>query len=149
MKPYASGTRSSLRRSPSRFSVADPHRVRPGIWTRCASRCAAQRCGCGEPFLDILLQNERDTGAAKRFFEKLIKDHIFVPQKIVTDQLGSYKAALDEIAALQHVKHVFVKSEARLNNRVERDHEHVREKQRSSRGVGRVQHDAPKLTPPF
>ncbi len=84
--------------------------------------------------LDILLQDHRDTSAAKAFFETLIKDHEFVPEKIVTDQLDSYKAALLEVAALEGVKHVFVKSEARLNNRIERDHEFVREKQRCSRG---------------
>ena len=57
--------------------------------------------------LDILLQDERDTSAAWRFFEKLLKDHTFVPEKIVTDQLGSYKAALDKLVALKGVKHVF------------------------------------------
>jgi putative transposase len=84
--------------------------------------------------LDILLLEHRDTGTAKRFFEQLLEDHVFVPEKIVTDQRGSYQATLEEIAVLQKVKQVFVKSEARLNNRLERDHEHVREKQRASRG---------------
>jgi putative transposase len=84
--------------------------------------------------LDILLLEGRDTDAAKCFFSRLIKDHTFVPEKVVTDQLGSYRAALKEIPALETVKHVFVKSAARLNNRIERDHEHVREKQRCSRG---------------
>ncbi|NJK45167.1 MAG: IS6 family transposase [Pleurocapsa sp. SU_196_0] len=83
--------------------------------------------------LDILLQDDRDTDAAKRFFTQLLEGLEFVPEKIVTDQLGSYKA-VKEVPALEGVKHVFVKSEARLNNRIERDHEHVREKQRSSRG---------------
>jgi putative transposase len=84
--------------------------------------------------LDILLLEHRDQDAAKRFFEQLLTDHAFVPEKIVTDQLALYKAALKQIPALEGVKHVFVKSEARLNNRLERDHEQVREKQRSSRG---------------
>jgi transposase-like protein len=56
------------------------------------------------------------------------------PKKIVTDQLASYKSAFKALSALENVKHVFVKSEVRLNNRIERDHEHVREKQRVSRG---------------
>jgi transposase-like protein len=49
-------------------------------------------------------------------------------------QLGSYQAALGERFALENVKHMFEKSAARLNNRIERDHEHVREKQRASLG---------------
>jgi putative transposase len=84
--------------------------------------------------LDIVLQDERDTSAAKRFFEKLLEGLEFIPLKIVTDGLGSYQAALADSEALEGVKHVFVKSEARLSNRMERDHEHVREKQRASRG---------------
>ena len=84
--------------------------------------------------LDILLQDARDTNAAKHFFERLLEGLEFMPEKIITDQLGSYKAAWNELPALEAVKHVFVKSEARLNNRIERDHEHVREKQRVSRG---------------
>jgi putative transposase len=81
--------------------------------------------------LDILLQENRDTEAAKVFFEALLERLEFRPEKIVTDGLGSYKAALEN---LEGVQHVFVKSEARLNNRIERDHEFVREKQRVSRG---------------
>jgi putative transposase len=84
--------------------------------------------------LDILLQDERDTNAARRFFERLLECLAFKPERIVTDQLGSYKAAWNELSALETVKHVFVKSAARLNNRIERDHEHVRDKQRVSRG---------------
>ncbi len=84
--------------------------------------------------LDILLQDARNTEAAKRFFETLLEGLEFMPEKIITDQLGSYKAAWNEIPVLEMVKHVFVKSDARLNNRIERDHEHRRDKQRVSRG---------------
>jgi putative transposase len=45
------------------------------------------------------------------------------PRKIVTDQLRSYPAAKDEIAELAHVRHVFVKASARLNNRAENSHQ--------------------------
>jgi putative transposase len=84
--------------------------------------------------LDILLQAERNTGAAKRFFEKLLEGLEFVPEKIITNRLGSYKAALEDLEIHEQIEHVFVKSEARLNNCLERDHELVREKQRVSRG---------------
>jgi transposase-like protein len=84
--------------------------------------------------LDILLLEGCDQNAAKGFFETLLERLEFVAEKIVTDGLGSYPAALNEIPALEHVKHVFVKSEVWLNNRIERDHEFVREKQRVSRG---------------
>jgi putative transposase len=64
--------------------------------------------------LDILLQDARDTNAAKRFFERLHWNLEFMPEKIVTDQLGSYKTVWNEIPALEAVEHVFVKSEATM-----------------------------------
>jgi putative transposase len=71
--------------------------------------------------LDILLLENRDTDAAKCFFEKLIKDHTFVPEKTITDQLGSCEATWKQLPALETVKHEFIKSEARLNHRIEQD----------------------------
>jgi transposase-like protein len=90
--------------------------------------------------LEILLQDERDTGAARRFCKKWLERLEFVPEKIVTDQLGSYQAALLEIPVLEGVKHVFVKSEARLNNRIERDHEHVGERPKPGSDSAREVH---------
>ncbi len=42
--------------------------------------------------LDVLLQRQRDTKAAERFFRKLLKKQGFVPRVIVTDKLKSYAA---------------------------------------------------------
>jgi transposase-like protein len=56
--------------------------------------------------LDILLQDNRDTGAAKGFFSRLIKDHTFVPQKIVANQPGSYEAAWKQLPALEKAREV-------------------------------------------
>ena len=68
--------------------------------------------------LDILLQKRRDKAAAKRFFRRVLRSNL-VPRKIVTDQLRRYPAAKAEIPELAHVKHVFVKAAARVNNRAE------------------------------
>ena len=43
--------------------------------------------------LDILVQKRRNTGAAKRFFRKLLKGLQYVPNRLVTDKLRSYRAA--------------------------------------------------------
>ncbi|GAB7541137.1 hypothetical protein CS8_008000 [Cupriavidus sp. 8B] len=67
--------------------------------------------------LDILLQKRRDKAAAKRFFKRVLAACLEAPHKIVTDQLRSYPAAKAEIPELAHVKHVFVKAAARVNNR--------------------------------
>jgi putative transposase len=43
--------------------------------------------------IDILLQSRRDRHAAARFLRKLLKRSGRVPQRLVTDRLGSYRAA--------------------------------------------------------
>ena len=43
--------------------------------------------------IDILLQPRRDRHAAARFFRKLLKRSGRVPHRLVTDRLGSYRAA--------------------------------------------------------
>lgn len=53
--------------------------------------------------LDILMQSQRDTKAAKKFFRKLLKKQGFAPRVIVTDKLRSYSAAKKEI--LKGVEH--------------------------------------------
>ncbi|MXN76921.1 IS6 family transposase [Burkholderia sp. 4701] len=83
--------------------------------------------------LDILLQKRRDTAAAKRFFNRVLRSAP-VPRKIVTDQLRSYPAAKAQMAALTRVKHVFVKAAARVNNRAENSHQPTRERERRMRG---------------
>jgi putative transposase len=83
--------------------------------------------------LDILLQQRRDTAAAKRFFGHVLRSNP-VPRKIVTDQLRSYPAAKADIPELTNVKHVFVKAAARVNNRAENSHQPTRERERRMRG---------------
>src|ERR1700733_14487824 len=83
--------------------------------------------------LDVLVQKRRDKAAAKRFFRKVLRSNP-VPRKIVTEQLRSYPAAKAEIPELAHVKHVFVKASARVNNRAENSHQPTRERERRMRG---------------
>jgi putative transposase len=49
-----------------------------------------------------------------------------VPRKIVADQLRNHPAVKASIPELAHVKHVFVKGAARVNNRVENSHQPTR-----------------------
>jgi putative transposase len=107
------------------------------------------RCRCvtlrGEPYLlwravdehgaelDVLVQKRRDKAAAKRFFRRVLRSNP-VPRKIVTDQLRSYPAAKADIPELAHVKHVFVKAAARVNNRAENSHQPTRRRERQMCG---------------
>jgi putative transposase len=47
--------------------------------------------------LDILVQSRRNKPTARKFFRKLPKAMQYVPRLIITDKLGSYAAAKDEV----------------------------------------------------
>ncbi len=83
--------------------------------------------------LDVLLQEHRDTGAAKRFFRRLVDDQE-LPERIVTDGLRSYGAALREIPELGMSEHVTVSAAERQNNRIEQSYRPTRTQERQQRG---------------
>lgn len=78
--------------------------------------------------LDILLQRRRNTKAAKRFFQRILKKYYFTPRLMITDKLRSYKAAKRSI--LKSTEH---RSHKRLNNRIERSHQNTRLRERQMR----------------
>lgn len=91
--------------------------------------------------LDVLLQEKRDTGAAQRFFRRLIDDQN-LPERIVTDGLRSYGAALKQLPELDASEHITVSALKRQNNRIEQSHRPTREQerqQRNFRGVRQAQ----------
>ncbi len=75
--------------------------------------------------LDILVQSRRNKGAAKKFFRKLLQGCEYVPRVIITDKLGSYKAAKREV--LPGVEH---RQSRYLNNRAENSHQPTRRRER-------------------
>jgi putative transposase len=83
--------------------------------------------------LDVLVQKRRDKSAAMRFFRRLLSSNP-VPRRVVTDQLRSYPAAKADIPELAHVRHVFVKAAARVNNRAENSHQPTRRRERQMCG---------------
>jgi len=82
--------------------------------------------------LDVLLQEHRDTGAAKRFFRRLIDDQE-LPERIVTDGFRSYGAALRELPELGASEHVTVSAAERQNNLIEQSHRSTRDQERQQR----------------
>lgn len=68
--------------------------------------------------LDVLVQPRRDKAAAVRLVKKLLKRQGFAPTVIVTDKLGSYRAALRVIGfSGRH------EQGRRANNRAENSHQ--------------------------
>lgn len=82
--------------------------------------------------LDVLLQEHRDTSAAKRFFRRLLDDQE-LPERIVTDGLRSYGAALRELPELDASEHVTVSAAEHQNNLIEQSHRSTRDHERQQR----------------
>jgi putative transposase len=78
--------------------------------------------------LDILVQEHRNSRAAKRFFRKLLKDLHYAPRVLVTDKLGSYRVA--QKALLPDTHH---RTERWGNNRAEVSHQPTRQRERQMR----------------
>ncbi|MFC5227468.1 IS6 family transposase [Streptomyces fimbriatus] len=83
--------------------------------------------------LDILVQNQRDKAAAKRFFRRLMRRTGTVPRVIVTDKLRSYGAAHREV--MPSVEHRCHKG---LNNLAENSHQPTRQRERAMKGFRSV-----------
>jgi len=78
--------------------------------------------------IDILLQPRRDRHAAARFLRKLLKRSGRVPHRLVTDRLGSYRAAHRVI--MPSVVHDTTRY---ANNRSEVSHQPTRQRERHMR----------------
>jgi putative transposase len=78
--------------------------------------------------IDILVQRKRNKLAALRFFRKLFRKTGVRPLKIVTDKLGSYRAALKELSpGAPH------DTDRYQNNRAELSHQPTRQRERKMR----------------
>ena len=75
--------------------------------------------------LEVLAQSRRNKDAALKLLQKLLKKQGYIPDKIVTDKLRSYSAALRELG-LTHLHLVG----GRLNNRAEVSHQPTRRRER-------------------
>ncbi len=83
--------------------------------------------------MDVLRRENRDTGAAKRFFRRLIDDQ-GIPERVVSDGLRSYGAAIRETPELDTTEHVTVSAAERQNNLIGQSHRPTRDQERQQRG---------------
>ena len=78
--------------------------------------------------IDILVQPRRDRHAARRFLRKLLKGQGATPIRLVTDRLGSYRAARRTV--MPSVPHDTARY---ANNRAEISHQPSRQRERQMR----------------
>ncbi len=75
--------------------------------------------------LDVLVQSKRNEHAALKLMRKLLKKYAFVPERLVTDDLRSYGAAVrDPRIESRHERGRW------KNNRVENSHQPTRRRER-------------------
>ncbi|NLS21435.1 IS6 family transposase [Rhizobium sp. P40RR-XXII] len=88
--------------------------------------------------LDEIVQNRRNTKAAKRLLTRLLKKQSIAPKRMITDKLRSYGAARQQV--MPHIEHRSYKS---LNNRAGNSHVPLRKRERMMQGFrspGGLQH---------
>lgn len=79
--------------------------------------------------LDEIVQNRRNTKAAKRLLTRLLKKQGVAPKRMITDKLRSYGAARRQV--MPEVEH---RSHKGLNNRAENAHVPLRKRERIMQG---------------
>jgi putative transposase len=79
--------------------------------------------------IDILLQPRRDRQAAARFLRRLLKRGRRIPRRLVTDLLGSYRAAHRTV-----MPSVIHDTRRYANNLAEVSHQPTRQRERAMRG---------------
>src|SRR5262249_31911514 len=79
--------------------------------------------------LDVLVQTSRNKRAALKLMRKLLKKYVFVPDKLITDDLRSYAAAASDLGiARRHERGRW------RNNRAENSHQPTRRRERKMQG---------------
>jgi IS6 family transposase len=81
--------------------------------------------------IDVLLSEQRDTAAARRFFTRALR-YGPAPVEVTTDEAGPYLRVLDELVpAAAHI------TEQYGNNPIESDHARLKARLRPMRGLKR------------
>ena len=75
--------------------------------------------------LDVLVQSKRNKLAALKLMRKLLKKYAIVPERMVTDDLRSYSAAVRDLGIERHHER-----EQWKNNRAENSHQPTRRQER-------------------
>ena len=79
--------------------------------------------------VDVLVSQRRNAAAARAFFEHAMEETGVAPKRVTTDKAGCYPPALR--AVLPNVEH---RASHYLNNGLERDHGHLKQRLRPMRG---------------
>jgi transposase-like protein len=79
--------------------------------------------------VEVLFQEQRDTEAATAFFRTALENTGVIPHTVTTDKAAAYPPALAQV--LPEVEHVTGKA---VQQRIERDHQHLKGRLKVFRG---------------
>jgi transposase-like protein len=83
--------------------------------------------------VDVLFSERRNAAAARGFFERAIDRSRVAPERVTTDCAAAYPPALRKVLpAAEH------RCSKYLNNGLERDHQHLKQRLRPMRGFKRL-----------
>jgi len=121
--------------TPGASAVSGRAETISGISMKLSSPSPARKCWLWRAVdqdgyvLDEIVQNRRNTKAAKRLLTRLLKKQGLAPKRIITDKLRSYGAARRQVMpGLEHRSH------KGLNNRAENSHVPLRKRERTMQG---------------
>ena len=80
--------------------------------------------------LDLVVQAKRDTAAALKLLNRLLRNQPVTPERITTDGLRSYGAALEQLG----LRSLHQPGRLRENNRAENSHLPIRRRERKQQG---------------
>jgi IS6 family transposase len=80
--------------------------------------------------MDVFVSAQRDTRAARRFFEQAIGTTKVMPVEVVTDQAATYPVVLEELLPT-----AWHRTERYANNQIECDHGRLKARLRPMRGL--------------
>lgn len=93
--------------------------------------------------LDLVVQPRRDTEAALKVLKRLLHNQPVEPERIITDGLASYGAALDQL----DLRHLHRPGRLWENNRFESSHLPIRRRERQQQRL-KSQASAQRFSPP-
>jgi transposase-like protein len=80
--------------------------------------------------IDVYVSPERDSGAARRFFDCALATAVVAPIEVVTDQAACYLRVLEQV-----LPQAWHRTERYANNRIEADHAQLKRRLRPMRGL--------------
>ncbi|HEX8758585.1 MAG TPA: DDE-type integrase/transposase/recombinase, partial [Pseudonocardiaceae bacterium] len=80
--------------------------------------------------IDVYISPERDSGAARRFFDRTLATAVVAPIEVVTTRLRATSGVLEQV-----LPQAWHRTERYANNRIEADHAQLKRRLRPMRGL--------------